>query len=107
MMSEWMALFFPKCPSCGKQWGTTNHRNCLLNGEILVEPYKKQVKCELCGEQWQILNSKFYCSCGYQFYSSEVEDAMSTHQLLKHRLLQKIEDINDYKKILHKIKTIF
>ncbi|WP_254568507.1 hypothetical protein [Oscillatoria sp. HE19RPO] len=97
-MSEWIAFPFPKCPNCGKQWGKNYHRNCLFNGQLLVEPYQRQVKCEFCIEQWHILNSKFYCSCGYQFYSSEVEDALSTNQLLRQRLMKKLEEMDFYEK---------
>jgi len=89
-MTEWMAFPFPKCPSCGKQWGKNYHKDCLFNGQLLVEPYERRIKCESCSEQWHILDSKFYCSCGYQFYSSEVETALSTTQLLRQRLLQKL-----------------
>ncbi len=97
-MTEWMAFPFPKCPSCGKQWGKNYHKDCLFNGQLLVEPYERQVKCESCSEQWHILNSKFYCSCGYQFYSSEVETALSTTQLLRQRLLQKINEMDSYER---------
>jgi len=97
-MSEWIAFPFPKCPHCGKQWGKNYHRNCIFNGQILVEPYQRQVKCEFCIDQWHILNSKFYCSCGYQFYSSEVEDALSTNQLLRQRLMKKLEEMDFYEK---------
>ncbi|NET42194.1 hypothetical protein [Okeania sp. SIO2B3] len=99
-MSEWIAFLFPKCPSCGKQWGKNYHRGCTFNGQLLVEPYKRQVKCESCRDNWHILDSKFYCSCGYQFYASEVEDALSTTQLLRQRLLQKINEMDSFERTI-------
>lgn len=95
-MSEWIAFPFPKCPSCGKKWGKNYHKDCIFKGQLLVEPYQRQVKCESCSDNWYILNSKFYCSCGYKFYPSEVEDALSTTQLLRQRLLQKINEMDSY-----------
>ena len=107
-MSEWIAFPFPKCPSCGKQWGKNYHKDCLFNGQLLVEPYQRHVKCESCSAQWYILDSKFYCSCGYQFYPSEVEDALSTTQILRQRLLQKINEMESYEKsIISKSNSSF
>lgn len=108
LMSEWIAFPFPKCPSCGKQWGKNYHKDCLFNGQLLVEPYQRQVKCESCNSQWYILDSKFHCSCGYQFYPSEVEDALSTTQLLRQRLLQKLNEMDSYEKsIISKSENSF
>jgi hypothetical protein len=107
-MSEWICFPFPKCPNCQKAWGKNHHRNCLSNGELLVEPYQKLVRCESCSETWNILNSKFYCSCGYEFYPSEVEDALSTTQLLRNRLLQKLNEMDSYeKRIISKSQNSF
>jgi hypothetical protein len=107
-MSEYIAFPFPKCPICGKQWGKNYHKNCIFNGQVLVEPYQRRVKCEYCSEEWHILDSKFYCSCGYKFYPSEVEDALSTTQLLRHRLLQKINEMDIYEnQIISKSQTSF
>ncbi|WP_293157720.1 MULTISPECIES: hypothetical protein [unclassified Microcoleus] len=107
-MSEWIAFPFPKCPSCGKQWGKNYHKDCLFNGQLLVEPYQRQVKCESCSAHWYILDSKFNCSCGYQFYPSEVEDALSTTQLLRQRLLQKLNEMDSYEKsIISKSNSSF
>ncbi|MCT7952062.1 hypothetical protein NG798_19880 [Ancylothrix sp. C2] len=97
-MSEWITFPFPKCPSCGKQWGENYHKDCVFNGQLLVEPYQRQVKCESCSAQWYILDSKFYCYCGYEFYPSEVEDALSTTQLLRQRLLQKLNEMDSYER---------
>jgi hypothetical protein len=107
-MSEWICFLFPKCPNCQKAWGKSYHKNCFSNGELLIEPYQQLVRCESCSETWNILNSKFYCSCGYEFYSSEVEDALSTTQLLRNRLLQKINEMDSYEKhIISKSQNSF
>ena len=99
-MSEWITFLFPKCPSCSKQWGNSYHKNCTFNGQLLVEPYERQVKCESCSKKWHILDTKFYCSCGYQFYASEVKDALSTTQLLRQRLLQKINEMDSFERTI-------
>ena len=96
-MTEWITLPFPKCPSCQKSWAKSYH-DCLFGGEVLVEPYQRQTKCEGCGNQWYLLNSKFNCSCGYTFQASEVENALSTTQLLKQRLIQKIDEMDIFER---------
>lgn len=107
-MSEWIPFPFPKCPKCQKSWATNYHRDCSFNAELLVEPYQRQVKCSSCSQQWHILDSQFYCSCGYQFNSSEVEDALSTTQLLRQRLLQKINEMDRYEQsIISKSQNSF
>ncbi len=40
------------------------------------------------------MNSEFYCSCGYTFQSSEVENALSITQLLRQRLIEKLNEID-------------
>jgi len=89
-----MTFYFPKCPKCQKSWRENFHRNCLGKGRLLVEPYKRQVICDSCRQEWHIMNSKFYCSCGYSFKASEVENAVSTTQLLRQRLIQKLNEID-------------
>ncbi|MGI0498736.1 hypothetical protein ACOKW7_07920 [Limnospira platensis CENA597] len=107
-MSEYIPFYFPKCPSCGKQWGKNYHRSCIFNGELLIEPYQRQIKCDSCGEQWYVLDSKFYCSCGYQFYPSEVEEALTTTEFLRQRLLQKINEMDLYEsQIIAKSQSSF
>ncbi|MEC4804641.1 MAG: hypothetical protein SAJ72_10335 [Jaaginema sp. PMC 1080.18] len=96
-MSEWIPLPFPKCPSCQESWVRSYH-DCLFSGEALVELDERQVKCCSCGKQWYLLNSNFNCSCGYTFQALEVEDALSKTQLLRQRLLQKINEMDFFEK---------
>lgn len=97
-MSEWVSFCFPKCPNCQESWGKNFHRNCLYNGQLLVEPYQRQVRCDSCNEEWYIMNSNFYCSCGYSFNSSEVQNALSTTQLLRQRLIQKLNEMDSFER---------
>ncbi len=97
-MSEWIPFCFPKCPSCQKKWSKNFHRDCSFNGQLLVEPHKRLVSCESCHETWNIMNSEFHCSCSYTFQSSEVENALSTTQLLRDRLIQKLNEMDVYEK---------
>jgi len=97
-MSEWIPFCFPKCPKCQKSWGKNFHRNCLSKGQLLVDPYQRQVRCDSCYEEWYVMNSKFHCSCGYIFQASEVENALSTTQLLRQRLIQKINEMDSYER---------
>lgn len=99
---------FSKMSQLSKSLEKNHHRNCFYNGELLVEPYKKLVKCESCSEIWNILNSKFSFYCAYEFYPSEVEDALSTTQLLINRLLQKLNEMDTYeKRIISKFQNSF
>lgn len=97
-MSEWLPFYFPQCPSCQKSWGKNFHRNCLFNGQLLVEPYQRRVRCDSCNEEWHIMNSEFHCSCSYTFKASEVESALSTIQLLRQRLIQKLNEMDSFER---------
>jgi hypothetical protein len=90
----WMPLPFPTCPSCYNSWVICYHRNCYVNGEIVAEPYLRLAKCEGCSSQWDIMQTTFYCSCGHIFQASEVEKALSTATLLRSRLIQHIQSID-------------
>ncbi|NET86795.1 MAG: hypothetical protein F6K45_01550 [Kamptonema sp. SIO1D9] len=106
-MSEWISLPFPKCPRCQQSWVRSYH-DCLWNGEALVEPYQRQAKCQGCGQQWLLLNSNFNCSCGYSFSAWEVENALSTTQLLRNRLLEKLNEMDSYERtIISKSQSSF
>jgi hypothetical protein len=106
-ISEWIPFPFPKCPRCHDSWVKSYH-DCLFSGEVLVEPYQRQAKCEGCSKQWNLLNSNFNCSCGYTFQSREVESALSTTQLLRNRLLQKLNEMDNYEKnIMSKSQSSF
>lgn len=99
-MSEWIPLPFPKCPRCHDSWVKSYH-DCFSSGEVLVEPYQRQAKCCGCGKQWYLLNSNFNCSCGYTFNASEVENALSTTQLLRNRLLQKLNEMDSFERSIN------
>ncbi len=96
-MSEWIPLPFPKCPRCQKSWVKSYH-DCFSSSEVLVEPYQRQAKCEGCGKEWYLLNSQFNCSCGYAFQASEVEKALSTNQLLRQRLIHKLNEMDIFER---------
>ena len=97
-MGEWIPFCFPKCPSCKKAWGKNFHKNCSFNGQLLVDPYQRQVRCDSCHKEWYVMNSEFYCSCGYTFQASEVENALSTTELLRQRLIQKINEMDSFER---------
>jgi hypothetical protein len=99
-MSTWIPLPFPKCPKCHQSWVKSYHSNCSTEAEILVEPHLRQVKCKGCCKQWRLMNSSFSCSCRYAFRASEVEIALSTSELLRQRLLQKIQEMNYFEQVI-------
>jgi len=99
-MHEWIPLPFPKCPRCRQSWVRSYHSNCSTGAEVLVEPYARQVKCEGCYKQWALMQNSFSCSCGYTFQASDVEAALSTTELLKQRLLQKIAEMDRFEQII-------
>lgn len=97
-MSEWLPFYFPKCPKCGTGWSKNFHRNCSFKGQLLVDPYQREVRCDSCQAEWYVMSSEFYCSCGYIFQASEVENALSTTELLRSRLIQKINEMDSYER---------
>ena len=97
-MSNWIPFCFPKCPRCQKGWSKNSHRNCFLNGNLLVDPCLRQVQCDSCYKEWHIMSSEFHCSCGYIFQASEIENALSTTQLLRDRLIQKLNEMDSYER---------
>lgn len=42
-----------------------------------IEPWHERVRCDGCGESWALRDSTFYCSCGRDFSSQEVDAALS------------------------------
>lgn len=95
MSSLWMPLPFPRCPKCGQSWVRCYHKDCYTGGEVVVEPYSREAKCDGCGRQWAVMNTNFYCSCGYVFHSRDVENALTTAELLRQALLQQIRDMDE------------
>lgn len=100
MSSVWIPLPFPRCPSCHSSWVRCYHRDCYTGGEILVEPYLKQARCEGCSLQWHVMDTTFYCSCGYVFHASEVDEALYSFSVLKDRLIQQIRDMDRHEKMI-------
>lgn len=41
------------------------------------------------------MNTTFYCSCGYVFHATDVEDALSAIALVKNRLIKQIQSLGD------------
>src|SRR6188508_777555 len=87
----WVQFPFPECPHCRKSWAVSRHRDCPGKGSIEVQPDSRLVRCDACAEKWAVGGTNFYCACGWQFTSSDVDDAIE--QLLQSaRLLARIID---------------
>lgn len=65
---------FPKCPKCAKLGENGYHRKC--GGALEINPDTNTVKCPKCDKKWDVWDSKYYCSCGNEFTSSEVHGAV-------------------------------
>ena len=61
-----------------------------LSSLIFVTKYR----CCKGGKQWYLVKSKFNFFCGYTFQALEVENALSTTQLLRQRLIQKLNEMD-------------
>lgn len=76
MSDGWFPLPFPECPYCGNAWVSTKHRDCERNGGMEVEPWHERVRCDSCSQHWNLIDSRFFCSCGRQFDAVDVEEAV-------------------------------
>jgi hypothetical protein len=94
MSSLWIPLPFPNCPRCNSSWVRCYHKNCVLEGEILVEPHLGQAKCGGCEKNWILMETTFHCSCGHVFSAGSVSEALSTASLIRQKLLKQIEGMD-------------
>jgi hypothetical protein len=60
---------------------------------MLVEPYRRRTRCDGCGATGNLDVTRFHCSCGYVFAAAAVQDALSTGELLRSRLLAYVESM--------------
>lgn len=86
-------LPFPTCSNCTQSWVECRHRSCQAQGKLLIEPRSRIVQCDACYKEWELSQTTFYCSCGYIFQASDVENAINTVNLLKEQLLQQIRSM--------------
>src|SRR4051812_18046858 len=98
MTASWTPLPFPACPNCRKSWVTCYHRQCHASREIVVEPHSRQARCPNCNQQWSVSHTAFHCQCGHVFHASDVEQALSTVALIKARLIQQVEAMDQAEK---------
>lgn len=46
-------------------------------GENLsLTPEKETIRCPKCAKQWNIWDTTYFCSCGNEFHSKEIEDSI-------------------------------
>ena len=65
---------FPKCKKCGKSSTQGYHRGC--GGKLEFAPEKETIRCPKCAKQWNIWDTTYFCSCGNEFHSKEIEDSI-------------------------------
>lgn len=65
---------FPKCKKCGKSSTQGYHRGC--GGKLEFDPEKENIRCPKCAKQWNIWDTTYFCSCGNEFHSKEIEDSI-------------------------------
>lgn len=99
----WVQLPFPACPSCGKEWVSSRHRDCAKNGEVELDPDARLARCDSCSRRWSLSRTTFYCTCDRVFSPAEVESAMSelvrAAQLLARLMEQNEADLRDIRKV--------
>lgn len=97
---SWLPLPFPKCPNCQKSWSLTKHRNCKHKGDLEVNAVREKCRCEYCTGEWNTMNTRFYCSCGYNFTANEVKNAIGKTVELRKKLISLLEEMDfDERKI--------
>lgn len=72
----WLPFPFPQCPKCGEQWAYSYHRDCENRGRIELNPDSTECRCEGCHLTWPVHRTRFYCSCGHNFGSDDVDAAI-------------------------------
>lgn len=72
----WVSFAFPRCPTCSQSWETSRHRACALQGKVELDPDRRMSRCDSCKHTWSITETYFFCSCGNQFTSKDVEGAL-------------------------------
>jgi hypothetical protein len=93
MAAQWIPLPFPQCPTCSRKWASSFHKSCQSNQPIQVEIESLWAHCPTCQHQWPVDDTTFFCSCGREFSASEVSDALTAAELIRARLLSKIESL--------------
>ena len=70
----WLSVAFPTCPSCKKNSNQCFHKNCPKSGKkpMEIDPETSRVKCPSCNSEWNIMDTNYYCSCGYIFLAKDV-----------------------------------
>lgn len=96
-MRGWFPFPFPRCPGCRASWRSCLHRNCLLLGEMEIEPWQLRVACASCAESWSVEQTQFYCACGRRFTAEEVDGALleiiRATQLVHEELMRRQEEL--------------
>lgn len=41
-----------------------------------LTPEKETIRCPKCAKQWNIWDTTYFCSCGNEFHSKEIEDSI-------------------------------
>lgn len=94
---QWTPLPFPKCQSCTKSWASTQHLECAnINREVYINSLCNTLKCQGCSKSWLLKNNIFKCTCGHQFSTLEVNNAIQSVETIKERLQQQINSLGDY-----------
>lgn len=77
----YVALPFPRCKNCGKSAKQGYHHTC--GGALEINPTTRMVHCPTCDcNDWNIEDSKYVCSCGAVFDSSDIPEAVEEMLLL-------------------------
>lgn len=58
-----------------------------------MELESRQTRCKHCGDEKPVLWCEFHCLCGYTFNGTEVQDALSTSEIMRRRLVDEIYEM--------------
>lgn len=94
-----VSLPFPRCHSCGRQWGQSRHRGCGPD-DLQVDSSDETVYCPSCGKEWHLWDTVFCCACGTTFHAAEVQDALAIDALIRSHVRQHLDSMmRDEKRI--------
>jgi hypothetical protein len=91
----WVQFPFPECPHCRTSWAVSRHRHCYRHGSMEVQPDSRTVRCDGCAERWPVGQTNFFCACGWQFSTTDVDHAVEQIIYSARLLARLIDQHND------------
>lgn len=86
-------------------WASSYHKSCDSGLPIQVEIESRWAHCPTCKHQWPVDDTIFFCSCGREFSACEVSDALVATELIRARLLSRIESLTGAERRINELSS--